>query len=77
MRIEVWPGGTVVLQRSVLNEAVRRRVVDMVQNTIGVTSVIEELAVVKDGKAINAKPARWVIESKAWVTTETRSQAEP
>jgi hypothetical protein len=49
----------------------------MVQNTIGVTSVIEELAVVKDGMAINAKPVRRVIESKAWVTTETGAQAEP
>jgi hyperosmotically inducible periplasmic protein len=77
MRIEVRPGGTVVLQGSTLNEAVRRRAVDIVQNTIGVNSVIDELAVVKDVKVIDAKPARRVIESKPSVTTETEVEVKP
>src|SRR5262249_46178389 len=37
LRIEVRPVGTVVLQGSVLSEAVRRRAVDVAENTIGVT----------------------------------------
>ena len=70
LRIEVRPGGTVVLQGSVPNDAVRRRVVDVVQNTIGVSSVIDELAVVKEVKVIKAKPAGRVIESRPSITTE-------
>src|SRR3954452_2316059 len=36
---------------------VKARAVDLVQNTIGVTSVVDELAVMKDVKVIQAKPA--------------------
>ena len=36
---------------------------DVVQNTIGVATVVDELAVVKDVKVIPAKPAGRVIES--------------
>lgn len=77
MRIEVRPRGTVVLQGSVPNDVVRRRVVDVVQNTIGVSSVIDELAVVKDVKVIKARPAGRVIESKPSITTETEGVLEP
>ena len=77
LRIEVRPGGTVVLQGSVLNDAVRRRVVDMVQNTIGVSSVIDELAVVKEVKVIKAKPAGRVIESSPSITTEVEGAVKP
>jgi hypothetical protein len=71
MRIEVRPGGAVVLQGSVRDDAVKLRAVDVVGNTIGVSSVIDELAVVKDVKVIKAKPAGRVIESTPSVTTET------
>ncbi len=77
LRIEVRPGGMVVLQGSVLNEAVKRRAVDIVENTIGVTSVVDELAVVKEVKVIKAKPAARVIESKPSVTTETEVIVKP
>jgi hyperosmotically inducible periplasmic protein len=77
LRMEVRPGGTVVLQGSVLNDGVRRRAVDIVENTIGVSSVIDELAVVKEVKVIKAKPAERVIESKPSVTTETEVGAKP
>ena len=63
MRIEVQPGGRVVLQGSVPSEIVRHRVVELVQNTIGVSSVVDELAVVKDVKVIPGKPAGRVIQS--------------
>ncbi len=77
LRIEVRPGGTVVLQGSALNDAVKRRAVDMVQNTIGVSSVIDELAVVKEVKVIKAQPAGRVVESKPSVTTETEVEVKP
>lgn len=77
MRIEVRPNGTVVLQGSVLNEAVKHRAVDIVENTIGVTSVVDELAVVKEVKVIKAKPAGRVIESTPSTTTEAESADKP
>ena len=77
LRIEVRPGGTVVVQGSVLNDAVRRRVVDVIQNTIGVSSVIDEMAVVKEVKVIKAKPAERVIESSPSITTEVEGAVKP
>ncbi len=77
LRIEVRPGGAVVVQGSVLNDAVRRRVVDVVQNTIGVSSVIDELAVVKEVKVIKAKPAGRVVESSPSITTEVEGAVKP
>ena len=61
MRLEARPGGEVVLRGSVLNDAVKRRAVDLVANTIGVMGVVDELAVVKEVKVIPAKPAARVI----------------
>jgi hyperosmotically inducible periplasmic protein len=77
MRIEVQPGGRVILQGSATTDAVKLRAVDVVQNTIGVTSVVDELAVVKDVKVISAKPAGRVIESKPSVTTKTEVDFKP
>ena len=77
LRIEVRPSGMVVLQGSVRNEAVKLRAVDIVQNTIGVTSVVDELAIVKEVKVIKAKPAARVIESKPSVTTEIEGIEKP
>jgi hyperosmotically inducible periplasmic protein len=77
MRIEVQPGGRVILQGSVLTEAVKLRAVDVVGNTIGVTGVVDELAVVKDVKVIKAKPAGPVIESKPSATPKTEVDVEP
>jgi hypothetical protein len=77
LRIEVRPGGTVVLQGSVLNDAVKLRAVDVVENTIGVSSVVDQLAVVKEVKVIKAKPAGRVIESTPSVTTETEVNVRP
>ena len=77
LRIEVRPGGTVVVQGSVLNDAVRRRVVDVIQNTIGVSSVIDEMAVVKEVKVIKAKPAGRVVESSPSITTEVEGAVKP
>jgi osmotically-inducible protein OsmY len=77
LRIEVRPGGTVLLQGSVPGDAVRQRAVDVVQNTIGVSGVVDELAIVKDVKVIKAKPAGTVIESTPSVSTKTEVEVKP
>ena len=78
MRVEVQPGGRVVVQGSVPSEAVKARVVDVVSSTIGVTSVVDELAVKNDAKLAPAKPAPGrVIESKPIGTPKTEVDIEP
>ena len=47
---------------SVLNDQVKLRAVEIVENTIGVAAVVDELAVVKDVKIIKSRPAAAVIE---------------
>ncbi len=66
-----------LLRGSVLNDAAKRHAVDLVQNTIGVTSVVDELAVVKEVKVIKAKPAVEVIELTPPVTSETKVIVKP
>lgn len=56
LRIEVQPGGIVILQGSVPSEAAKLRAVDLVENTTGVNSVVDQLAVVKSVKVIQAPP---------------------
>jgi hyperosmotically inducible periplasmic protein len=77
MRIEVQPGGRVILQGSVPSDAVKVRAVDVVQNTIGVSSVVDELAVVKEVKVIPAQPAGRVIESKPAAPPKAEIDVEP
>jgi hyperosmotically inducible periplasmic protein len=73
----VQPDRAVVLRGSVLSPALKLRAVDLVSNTIGVTTVVDELAVVKDVKVIKSKPAARVIETPAPVTTETKVIVKP
>jgi hyperosmotically inducible protein len=79
LRIQVQPDGAVILRGSVLNDAVKLRAVDLVENTIGVTSVVDELAVVKEVKVIKSKPAATVIEVTPPVTVpaETKVIVKP
>src|SRR3954452_509137 len=56
LQLEVPAYGAVILRGSVASKDVKARAVDLVQNTIGVTSVVDELAVTKDTKVIRAKP---------------------
>ncbi len=62
LQLVVQADGTVSLRGSVMDEAAKARAVDLVENTVGVTAVVDELAVVKDVKVIQARPAR-VIET--------------
>lgn len=78
MRVEVQPGGRVVVQGSVPSGEVKARVVDVVSSTIGVTSVVDELAVKNDSKLVPVKPAPGrVIESKPTATPKTEVDIEP
>ena len=62
LQLVVQADGTVNVRGSVIDEAAKARAVDLVENTVGVTAVVDELAVMKDVKVIQAKPAR-VIET--------------
>ncbi len=64
LRLEVQPGGVVILQGSVPSEAAKLRAVDLVENTTGVSSVVDRLAVAATVKVINAAPAPRVIETQ-------------
>jgi hyperosmotically inducible protein len=77
IRFEVQAGRAVVVRGSVLSPAIKLRAVDLVSNTIGVTTVVDELAVVKDVKVIKTKPAVQVIETTTPATTETKVIVKP
>jgi hyperosmotically inducible protein len=64
LRLEVQPGGVVILQGSVPSAAAKLRAVDLAQNTSGVTSVIDQLAVAKEVRVIESAPATRVIETR-------------
>jgi hyperosmotically inducible protein len=77
LQLEVPAYGAVILRGSVASKEIKARAVDLVQNTIGVTSVVDELAVLKDAKVIQARPAEvvpgQVVEAPAvLVPAETR-----
>ena len=61
LRVEVQADGTTVLRGSVADLASKARAVDLVESTVGVTRVVDELAVVKEIKVIEAAPARVII----------------
>jgi hyperosmotically inducible periplasmic protein len=62
LRLEVQPGGVVIIQGSVPSDAAKLRAVDLVENTIGVTSVVDRLAVARPVKVIQSAPV--VIETQ-------------
>jgi hypothetical protein len=78
LQLEVPSYGAVVLRGTVASKAIKERAVDLVQNTIGVTSVVDELVVAKDAKVIQAVPApapgpgRVVAVEPVLVPAETR-----
>jgi hypothetical protein len=61
LQLEVPAYGSVILRGAVASKAIKERAVDLVQNTIGVTSVVDELAVAKDARVIQAVPAGPVV----------------
>jgi osmotically-inducible protein OsmY len=77
IQVESRAGGVVVLRGSVANPAAKLQAAEMVQNTIGVASVVDELAVVKETKVITAAPPAEVIEVKPPVAAETKVIVKP
>ena len=77
LQLESRAGGTVVLRGSVLNDLVKQRAVEIVENTIGVAAVVDELAVVKEVKVIKSRPAAAVIEVTPPVPSETKVIVKP
>ena len=61
IQFEVRPSRTVVLRGSVPSVEHKKRAADLVASTVGVNTVIDELAVVKDVKVIETKPAARII----------------
>jgi hyperosmotically inducible periplasmic protein len=62
IRIEVQPGRTVVLRGSVASPIHKKRAAELVASTVGVGSVVDQLAVVKEVKVISATPSARIIE---------------
>ena len=73
LQLTVRSDGGVVLQGSVVNEAAKARAVDLAQSTVGVTTVVDELALVKDVKVIQSAPAQVIVVQPA----ETRVVVPP
>jgi hyperosmotically inducible periplasmic protein len=65
IQFEVQPGRTVILRGSVPSPVHKQRAAELVASTVGVNSVVDQLAVVKEVKVIQAKPAVRVIETPA------------
>ena len=57
IRFESRAGGTIVLTGSVPSPQVKLQAVELVQNTVGVTTVVDELAIVAGVRVIRTKPS--------------------
>ena len=62
IQIQVQPGGVVYLRGSVRSPGHKQRAAALVESTVGVASVVDELAVVKEVKVIQAKSTTRVME---------------
>jgi hyperosmotically inducible periplasmic protein len=62
IRIDSRAGGTIVLSGSVPSPQVRQDAVELVQNTVGVNTVVDKLAIVAEVKVIRTKPAGPAVE---------------
>jgi hyperosmotically inducible periplasmic protein len=61
LQLTVQPDGAVVLQGSVMDVASKKRAVDLTESTLGVITVVDQLAIVTDVKVIQAAPARVIV----------------
>ncbi len=66
--ITVQPGRVVTLRGSVASPVHKQRAAELVASTVGVKSVVDELAVVTVVKVIETRPGVQVIETKPAVT---------
>ena len=79
LQVEVQPGGAVLLKGSVKNDAAKARALDLVESTTGVTTVTDELAVVKNVRVIEARPSAPTgeVTQSAAVPAESRLIVRP
>ena len=61
IQVQVQPGGVVYLRGSVRSQGLKQRAAALVESTVGVSSVVDELAVVKEVKVLQAKPTARII----------------
>jgi osmotically-inducible protein OsmY len=77
IQIEVQPGRIIILRGSVPSPVHKQRAAELVSSTVGVTKVVDELAVTKEVKVIETKPAVQVIETTTPAVTETKVIVKP
>ena len=79
LQIEIQADGTAILRGSVPTEGAKLRAVDLAQSTDGVTAVVDELAVAKDVKVIQVRPARVMVAppTTVIVPSETKVIVKP
>ncbi len=77
IQFEVRPGRIVVLRGSVPGPVHKQRAAALVASTLGVASVIDELAVVKEVKVIQGTPTVRVIDVTPPIATETTVIVKP
>ena len=74
LQLVVQADGTVHLRGSVIDEAAEARAVDLAESTVGVTRVVDELAVIQDVKVIETPPARVIEPPKRVITVPAESK---
>jgi hyperosmotically inducible periplasmic protein len=72
IQFELRPSRTILLRGSVPSLEHKKRAADLVASTVGVLTVVDELAVVKDVKVIQAKPAARTVETTTPAAVVTR-----
>jgi hyperosmotically inducible protein len=77
IQIEVQPGRAVLLRGSVPSPVHKKRAAELVASTVGVATVIDQLAVVKEVKVIQTTPTARVITVTPAVPTETTVISRP
>jgi len=79
LQIEVQLDGSVILRGSVLDAAAKNRAVDLAESTVGVTKVVDELAISKEVRVIEATPAKpvTIITSKPTVVVPVEKVVVP
>jgi osmotically-inducible protein OsmY len=77
IQVQVQPGGIVYLRGSVRSAIHKQRAAALVESTVGVSSVVDELAVAKEVKVIQARPATRVVEVAAPAPASTTVIVKP
>ena len=77
IQFQVQPGRVVILRGSVPSAAHKQRAADLVASTVGVSSVVDQLAVVKEVKVIQTAPPPRIIEVTPPAPTETTVIVKP